>query len=88
MLYSKSYKKELELIEKLGLQMKNKIFYFGLISILTIVGCSESEKDQGVVVPVEETQKSPQKRSKRKRSKSDDFPFANPKKVKSQELRQ
>ena len=46
MLYSKSYKKELELIEKLGLQMKNKIFYFGLISILTIFGCSESEKDQ------------------------------------------
>ena len=46
MLYSKSFKKELELIENLGLQMKNKIFYFGLISILTIFGCSESEKDQ------------------------------------------
>ena len=26
--------------------MKNKIFYFGLISILTFVGCSASEKDQ------------------------------------------
>ncbi len=48
MLYSKSFKKELELIIKLGLQMKNKIFYFGLISILTIVGCSESEKDQAL----------------------------------------